>query len=112
VAAGESRTYEGEVDLPEGGWIAARAYASQRQDDAWPTMHARPFAHTSPIWIGAGGSTEPQARRAAAGDLLRAVENARTRAQIAYGERDMTRMYARFDAAREALTAMGAAAPD
>ena len=106
VEAGESRTYEGEVGLPEGGWIAARAYASERADDAWPTMHLRPFAHASPIWIGEVGSVDADARSAAAADLLAAIENARTRAQIAYGEREMSRMEARFDAAIERLAAM------
>ena len=99
VAAGESRTYSGEITLPQGGWVAARAYASERASDAWPTMHLRPFAHTSPIWIGEIGSTDPVARAEAAADLSRAIETARTRAEIAYGGRDMTHMQARFEAA-------------
>ena len=108
VEAGESRTLSGEVTLPDGGWAALRAYASERQDDAWPSMHLRPFAHTSPVWIGAVGSTEPGARAAAARDLIGAIENARTRADIAYGPRDMSRMHARFDAALEQLRAFAA----
>lgn len=72
-------------------------------------MHLRPFAHTSPVWIGAVGSTEPGARAAAARDLIGAIENARTRADIAYGPRDMSRMHARFDAALEQLRAFTAA---
>jgi TolB protein len=80
VEAGETREYRGQVDLPAGGWVAVRAYASDPQDDAWPTMHARPFAHTSPVWIEAVGSTEPGARRQAAADLLRAIDAAERRA--------------------------------
>lgn len=106
VAAGESRTLSGTVELPQGGWVAARAYASERRDDSWPSMHARPFAHASPIWIGAVGSTEPGARAAAAADLISAIDASEARARAAYGERDMSRMYGRFDAARARLRAM------
>jgi TolB protein len=101
--AGDPRHYEGEVDLPEGGWVAARAYASERVEDTWPTMHARPFAHTSPIWIGAVGSTAPEARLQAAGDLIRAIDAAEQRARDAYGEVETPRMRARFDQARTVL---------
>lgn len=106
VAAGESRTLTGTVELPQGGWVAARAYASERRDDSWPSMHARPFAHASPIWIGAVGSTEPGARAAAAADLITAIDASEARARAAYGERDMSRMYGRFDAARARLRVM------
>ncbi len=103
VGAGGTREYRGQVDLPEGGWVAVRAYASERQDDAWPTMHARPFAHASPVWIEAVGSTEPSARRQAAADLVRAIDAAEERARNAYGPVEMTRMMARFEEARARL---------
>lgn len=106
VRAGKTRTYTGEVDLPEGGWIAARAYASKRQADAWPTMHARPFAHSSPIWIGTIGSTDPTARAAAASDLIRAIDAAEKQAREAYGDVGAPRLQARFDAARARLAEM------
>ncbi len=99
-------TYEGKVTLPAGGWVAARAYAAERQADAWPTMHARPFAHTSPVWIGSIGSTDSTMASAAAADLIRAVDASQTRAAEAYGDRPMLRLNARFDAAREALEAL------
>lgn len=106
VAAGGTQTYQGQVDLPQGGWIAARAYASERQADAWPTMHARPFAHSSPIWIGAIGSTDPTARAAAASDLIRAIDASEKQAREAYGEVKTPRLQARFDAARARLRAI------
>ncbi len=106
VAAGQVRTYTGEVTLPEGGWIAARAYASAPAEDSWPTMHARPFAHSSPIWITQVGSTEARARAAAAADLIRGIDFADQRARTSYGERAMPRMQARFDQARAVLRAM------
>ena len=106
VAAGQTRTYRGEADLPEGGWIAARAYASQRQADPWPSMHTRPFAHSSPIWIGAIGSTDPTARSAAARDLIRAIDASEKQAREAYGQVKTPRLQARFDAARARLAEM------
>lgn len=106
VRARESRTFSGTVDLPEGGWIAARAMASKQRDDYWPTMHARPFAHSSPIWIGEVGSTEPGARAAAAADLIRAIDAAEIMAREAYGEVETPRMQQRFDEARARLREM------
>ena len=106
VAAGQTETHRGEIDLPQGGWVAARAYAGERLADAWPTMHARPFAHASPIWIGAIGSTDPAARAAAASDLIRAIDAAELSAREAYGEVETPRMHARFDAARARLADM------
>lgn len=106
VAAGQSRTLTGEVDLPEGGWIAVRAFASDPGPDSWPTMHARPFAHSSPIWIGEVGSTDPAASAAAAAELIAAIDMAEARARSAYGDVQTPRMHARFDEARERLRAM------
>ncbi|CAA9350051.1 MAG: Secreted protein [uncultured Lysobacter sp.] len=106
VAAGKRRTYKGEVSLPQGGWVAARAYASKTVADAWPTMHARPFAHASPIWIGQVGSTEPGARSAAAADLIRGIDFAAQRARASYDKVETPRMQARFDQARAKLRGM------
>ncbi|MGK7296154.1 MAG: CehA/McbA family metallohydrolase [Candidatus Wenzhouxiangella sp. M2_3B_020] len=106
VAAGETRTIRGEIELPGGGWIAARAYTAEPPDDSWPTMHARPFAHSSPIWIGEVGSTDSEARSSAAADLIRAIDAAQQRAREAYGDAETPRLHARFDAARTRLSAM------
>ena len=106
IAAGETRNFTGEVELPEGGWIAARAFAAQQRQDSWPSMHARPFAHSSPIWIGEIGSTEPGARAAAAADLARAIDTAEKQALEAYGDVEISRMRTRFDEARARLAEM------
>jgi len=111
VDAGQSRTYTGTATLPVGGWIAARAYASAPAADSWPTMHARPFAHSSPIWIGAVGSTEPTARAAAAADLIRGIDFADKDSREKYGAVPMPRMHARFDQARAVLREMIGPAP-
>ncbi|MEX2478997.1 MAG: CehA/McbA family metallohydrolase, partial [Gracilimonas sp.] len=106
VEAGETRTFTGQIDLPDGGWIAARAYAAEQREDSWPSMHARPYAHSSPIWIGGVGSSEPGVRAEAAADLIRAIDAAEVRARQAYGDVEINRTLARFDEARARLSEM------
>jgi TolB protein len=106
VNAGESKTFNGTVKLPKGGWVAARAFASERQADSWPTMHARPFAHSSPIWINQMGSTDKTASASAAADLISAINAAEQQVRDAYGDRAMPKIYARFEAARTKLRTM------
>ena len=65
-----SKRYSGTVVLPQGGWVAARAVGGEASG---PSMTVFPFAHSSPIWIGEVGSTDPAAARAAAKDLLRGL---------------------------------------
>ena len=99
-----SKLWHGSLSaFPRLGWVAVRAYSSEPVEDGWPTMHARPFAHSSPVWIGAVGSAEPQARRQAASDLIRAIDAAEQRAREAYGEVETPRLHARFDQARKVL---------
>ena len=50
--------------------MAARAVGGEASG---PSMTVFPFAHSSPIWIGEVGSTDPAAARAAAKDLLRGL---------------------------------------
>jgi TolB protein len=106
IKAGETRTYKGQVNLPKGGWIAIRAYAREPREDSWPSMHARPFAHSSPVWIEAVGSTDPNSRKAAAADLIRAIDAAERIAKAAYGDTEMNRMMSRFEEARNRLREM------
>ncbi len=106
IKSGETRQYKGNVVLPEGGWVAIRAYSSVLEEETWPTMHARPFAHSSPIWIGTVGSTDEQARKMAASDLIRAIDAAERTAREAYGEVEMPLMMSRFNEARNQLKEM------
>jgi TolB protein len=95
------RTFSGTLRLPAGGWIAARAVGGAI--DGWPAMDSYAFGHTSPVWIGAVGSTEPAAERAAAADLLRALDVAEASMVEAYGDREIPVLRARFAEARAAL---------
>lgn len=103
VSTKQLTKYTGTVDLPTGGWVAARAYSLAPDKDSWPTMHVRPFVHSSPIWINSVGSTMPTTYRQAADDLTKALNAAETRAKLAYGKRRMTKLYDRFEKARAAL---------
>ena len=106
LAAGETKTLTGNLVLPDGGWVAARAYSSVKLDDPWPVMHKTPFAHSAPIWIGSIGSTVSDTRAAAAADLMRALDSVELRVQQAYGDQPMTRLMDRVERARKVLSGM------
>lgn len=95
-----ARMLEGEVELPAGGWVAARAHGGEPE---WPVMAEFPFAHSSPIWVGERGSVDPAAASSAAQELLQALELAETRLHAGYGEVEIPRLQARYDEARDRL---------
>lgn len=76
-----SISYRGELTLPAGGWVAARAHGGITQ---WPGMDSYPFAHTGVLWIGRVGSVEPAARAAAAAQLLGLFATLRQRLDEGY----------------------------
>ncbi len=63
IASPGRQTYSGDIELPSGGWVAARARGGKTR---WPSMDTSPFAHTAPVWIGERGSVDPVAQREAA----------------------------------------------
>jgi TolB protein len=95
----------GQFNVPVGGWIGIRVVGPAVTE--WPSMAAKVFAHTAPVWIGSRGSTEPVARRAAATDLLRALRNAEDRLIAGYGEgEEIPALRAHFAAARARLDSL------
>ena len=100
-----SRRFAGDLTLPEGGWVAARAVGGPAR---WPMMANYPFAHTAPVWIGSVGSSDPVARKAAAAELLAILGVARLRLTAGYGGADIPNLVGRFDAARERLETLAA----
>ena len=72
IRGGETKVYKGTVSLPANGWVAARAHGGAGE---WPSMAVAQFAHSSPVWIGAVGSKDPQAASRAAADLIRSVRD-------------------------------------
>jgi TolB protein len=105
IEAGETREFSGTLNLPAGGWVAARALSPEPLDDPWPPMLKHPFAHSMPLWIGSRGSTDPASYASSAADLLRALEAVGGRAREAYGERPMEKLYGRYALARQFLDA-------
>ena len=95
-----ARTYSGTVDLPAGGWVAVRAHGGP---PSWPAMDSYAFAHTSPVWIDHVGSTDPEAVRRAATDLMPLLDAAEQRLRQAYGETPTPRILEAFRAARGKL---------
>jgi len=97
-----SRTYRGNVRLPAGGWVAARARGGE---PVWPAMDSYAFAHTSPVWIGRVGSTDRAAMRRAAAALGPVVDAAERRLIVGYGgAENVPRILEAFAAARRRLT--------
>ena len=66
-------------------------------------MNGSVFAQTSPVWIGAVGSTDPAAADAAARDLLRALDHSEAEVRERYGDLPIPRILERFTLARERL---------
>jgi TolB protein len=106
VDSAGSRNYSGTVRLPAGGWIAARALGPETR--RWPAMDSYTFAHTAPVWLGRVGSTDREAERTAAGELLRALAVAERRLEVGYAGSDIPRLRAHFAEARDTLTARAA----
>ena len=100
TAAGE-RSFSGTLALPAGGWILARAYGGEITQ--WPAMDSYAFGQTSPVWIGQVGSTDPQAEREAARELLRALDSAERRLVAGYEGVEIPKLRTRFAEARAEL---------
>jgi TolB protein len=103
VAAGGTKRWAGTLQLPAGGWVAVRAVGGATT--AWPAMDSYAYAHTAPIWIGERGSTVPNVKRAAAVDLLAALDVAEKSFKQAYTGSPTPRLDAHYQRAREILTA-------
>ena len=96
-----SRRFTGTVDVPAGGWIAARARGGE---SVWPLQDSYMFAHTAPVWLGERGSSDPDAARSAAGDLLRWMDVAEARLATGYEGAAVPQLRARFAEGRARLT--------
>jgi TolB protein len=97
-----TRRLSGTLQLPAGGWVAARAVGPETT--RWPAMDSYAFAHTAPVWLGRVGSTEPAAERTAAAELLHALDVAERRLDAGYTGAEIPTLRAHFAAARDTLT--------
>lgn len=96
----QSGKFTGEIDVPAGGWVAARVRGGA---SAWPAQDSYLFAHTAPVWLGQRGSRDPLAARAAAADLLRWMDVADARLAKGYEGAQVTDLRARFAQGRAKL---------
>jgi len=99
------RSYSGTIDLPDGGWIAARARGGATR---WPSMDAAPYAQTAPVWIAEKGSTHPAAQRSSALLLQDLLTDSYTLLRFGYGDASIPRLEARFRTAMERLEQLAA----
>jgi TolB protein len=102
IPAGTRRSFAGRIDVPKGGWVAARVHGGTSR---WPVQDSYPFAHSAPIWLGSLGSSDPQAARVAAQDLLRWMSVAEKRLNEGYPAPTGAKLKARFAEARRLLEA-------
>lgn len=103
------RSYTGEIELPAGGWAAARARGGKTR---WPSMDTAPYAHTAPVWIGVRGSADPAARRKAAAELQGILAASLERLRAGYAGTGIPRLEARFAEAAARLEALAGEGPD
>jgi len=97
---GNSETYSGSIEIPEGGWVTARVSGSKSE---WPMMDSYIFAESSPIWFDEIGSTMPKAKIDAANKLLKILEVSEKRMKQGYGENQTPNLSDHFSKAREKL---------
>ncbi len=95
-----SKRYEGELDVPAGGWVTARVVG---ENTGWPAMDSYLYAESSPVWLGEVGSTEPAARREAAQELLKVLDVAEKNLESSYQGVPIPELTAHFQEARARL---------
>lgn len=100
LAGPGTATYTGVVQVPAGGWVAARVHGGPVQ---WPAMASYPFAHTAAVWFGSVGSRDPAAASRSARDLMAALDVAEARLLKGYGGAPVPNLRARIAAARARL---------
>lgn len=94
------KTFSGRINAPQGGWIAARIYGGAARP---PMMDSYPFAHTAPIWFNQTGSSDANAARRSAQDLLRWLDVAEKRLNEGYAGSPAVQLKKRFAEARRNL---------
>lgn len=95
-----SRSYNGEIKVPAGGWVTARVTGPYT---GWPAMNKSLYAESSPVWIGEIGSRNPDDARRSARQLLELLDQSEARMVEGYGDTEIPRLLAHFQQARKRL---------
>ena len=98
-----SKRYEGNVRVPQGGWITARVLGEQ---SGWPALEGHLFAESSPVWFFEIGSTDATAMKRSAENLLRVLDATEKGLKAGYGTAPIPNILGQFARAREKLQAM------
>ncbi len=96
------QTFTGKINIPNGGWMAARIYGGTVKP---PFADSYPFAHSAPIWFNKIGSTDATSAKTSAEDLLRWMDVAERRMNQAYEGSKVENLRKRFADARKILEA-------
>jgi TolB protein len=94
------KTFSGRINAPRGGWIAARVHGGTTKP---PMMDSYPFAHTAPVWFNQKGSSDAEAAKRSAQDLLRWMDVAEKRLNEGYAGSPAVKLKERFAEARRKL---------
>ena len=98
-----SKTYYGNLQVPEGGWVTARVLGD---NSGWPALDSYLYAESSPVWFGEVGSTDPVAARQSAQTLLMLLDVAEENLKAGYGSAPIPNLLEHFGKARSSLEAM------
>jgi TolB protein len=88
------------VSVPVGGWITARVLG---ENTGWPAMDSYLYAESSPVWFREIGSTDPEAKRQAAENLLKILDASQHVLKSGYGNTAIPRLMEHFAKARARL---------
>jgi TolB protein len=97
--------FSGCLKLPPAGWLAARVSAPASGQDVSDTYW---FAHSNPIWLTAKGSTIPDDKLKALGQLLRVLELGQRQVDETYPGTKLSRLSALLRQTRQRLKSQAA----
>jgi len=98
-----SKTYQGSLQVPAGGWVTARVLGDNA---GWPALDSYLFAESSPVWFGEVGSTDPIASSQSAQNLLMLLDVAEKNLKAGYGNAPIPNLLEHFGKARARLEAI------
>ncbi len=98
-----SKTYRGNLQVPEGGWVTARVTGDNA---GWPALDSYLYAESSPVWFGEVGSTDPVVARQSAQTLLMLLDVAEEDLKAGYGSAPIPNLLEHFGKARSSLEAL------
>jgi TolB protein len=97
---GVSKTYTGNIEIPQGGWVTARVSGGKSE---WPMMDSYVYAESSPVWFKERGSTDYNSKVSAAEKLLKILDASEKALLEGYSEDEIPKLKAHFANAKVKL---------